>query len=347
MATTITETTREVFELSEKLQKLEEPPSNNKFILSLLIPGLFILAVAILFPIATGIFISFTNSGIGTGYFGTEVTIVNYYELLFYGNVNTRDFWQYTYQTLFFSIVSLGLEFILGLAFALILNKKFKGRGLARATLLIPWAIPTVASATIFRFEIFNTADEFGLINSLILLFGGNSQFFFGQGLAPELFKLPMLVPYSPYITEIPITLTMFTAIFIDVWKTTPFITLLILAALQIVSQDLYKAGDIAGASGLQKFRYITWPLIKPGIGIALIFRMMQALRVYDAIVVFNDKSVRSMTSHAVLLWQNSEYGLASAVSVMLLVLIIIFALIIVRVTRREERTSREESLLL
>jgi len=132
----------------------------------------------------------------------------------------------------------------------------------------------------------------------------------------------------------------MFTVIFIDVWKTTPFITLLILATLQIVPQDLYKAGDIAGASGWQKFRHITWPLIRPGVGVALIFRMMQALRVYDAIVVFNDSSVRSMTSHSVLLWLNGDFGMASAVSVLLLGFIALFALVITILTRREKRSS-------
>jgi len=136
------------------------------------------------------------------------------------------------------------------------------------------------------------------------------------------------------------ITMTMFTVIFIDVWKTTPFITLLILATLQIVPQDLYKAGDIAGASGWQKFRHITWPLIRPGVGVALIFRMMQALRVYDAVVVFNDSSVRSMTSHSVLLWLNGDFGMASAVSVLLLGFVALFALVITLLTRKEKRSS-------
>jgi multiple sugar transport system permease protein len=228
--------------------------------------------------------------------------------------------------------------------FALILNKEFKGRGIARATLLIPWAIPTVASGTIFRFEIFNTADEYGLMNSLISLLGARPISFFGPD-APILFNLPVLVPYSPYLTEVPITMTMFTAIFIDVWKTTPFIALLILAALQIVPDDLYKAGDVAGATGWQKFRYITLPLIKSGLGVALIFRMMQALRVYDAIVVFNDSTVRSMTSHSVLLWLNGDYGMASAVTVMLLLFIVLFAIIIVIFTRTEKTKIKKPKL--
>jgi multiple sugar transport system permease protein len=362
----------------ELVKEFEKPPKDTRFVVSLLIPGIIIFALAILFPIVTGIFISFTDSSASTGLFGKRMTLVNYYELLTYGNFNTRRFWQYTYQTLLFSIVSLVIEFFLGLVFALILNKKFKGRGIARATILIPWAIPTVASATIFRFEIFNTADEYGLINSIIVLFGGRPVDFFGpdaaifnlgdillfvivillvvlgiiislalirRRISASLKKIIIIVSMILLLlllsfAALEVTMTMFTAIFIDVWKTTPFITLLILATLQIVPQDLYKAGEIAGASGWQKFRHITWPLIRPGVGVALIFRMMQALRVYDAIVVFNDTSVRSMTSHSVLLWLNGDFAMASAVSVLLLGFIALFALIITLLTRREKRTS-------
>ena len=331
--------TTEELDISKYLEK-EEPPKDTKFIISLLVPALAIFALIILVPIILGIFLSFRLEFDIDDPFGGRFTLTNYYQLFGYNNVHARDFWRYTYQTLFFSVVSLILEFLLGLVFAMILNKKFKGRGIARATLLIPWAIPTVASATLFRFEILNSAEQYGLINGIIEVFGGRPINFYGTGLAPVLFNLPILYPFPPFIGEIPITMTMFSAIMIDVWKTTPFITLLILAALQIVPHDLYKAGDIAGASGWQKFRYITWPLIKPGVGIALIFRMMQALRVYDAIVVFNDPSVRSMTYHSVLYWQNTDFGLSSAVSIMILLFIILFAFFILLFTSREKFVS-------
>jgi multiple sugar transport system permease protein len=337
-----TTTILEKVEFEAPTKTREKPESNWRFILALLIPAFVIFAIAILVPIILGVYVSFTDSSAVNGYLGRQVTVVNYYELLTYGNYNTRDFWRYTYQTLFFSVVSLALEFVLGLIFALILNKNFKGRGIARTTLLIPWAIPTVASATIYRFEIFNPAESFGLINSLLQLFGLRPVAFFGPD-APVLFTLLGPVPYGDLLEAVPITLTMVVAITIDVWKTTPFITLLILAALQIVPDDLYKAGDIAGASGWQKFRYISWPLIKPGVGIALIFRAMQALRVYDAIVVFRDDSVHSMTWQAVQLWLTGLYGLASAISVLLLVLVVIFAFFILLFTRRRNKKSEKE----
>lgn len=331
--------TREM-ELEKKVKKQDKPPSNTKFIISIISPALILSVIAILFPIITGIYISFTNSG-GQNYLGDRLTLVNYYELLFNGGNATQDFWRYTYQTLFFAGISLTLEFGLGLLFAILLNKEFRGRGLARATLLIPWAVPTVASATIFRFEIFASALEFGLINSVLELLGAGPLVFFGAD-ANTLFYMPVLVPYGPIITEIPIKMTMLTVIFIDVWKTTPFITLLILAALQIPSRDLYKAAEIAGASGWQRFRHITWPLILPGVGVAIVFRLMNALRVYDAIVVFNDPSVFSMTYQAVRQWQRTDYGIASATAVILFIIVISLVFYILGKTRGKTETVEE-----
>jgi trehalose/maltose transport system permease protein len=334
-----TATVLEDLEPSLNSEEIKKPPSDNKFIFSIISPGLFIFIVVILFPIITGILISFRDSRGTTGYFGDKFTLTNFYWLLLRGDVRTRDFWQYTYQTLFFAVVSLTIEFAIGIIFARLLNKKFRGRGLARATILIPWALPTIASATIFRYEIFAPIDQYGFINNFLDLLSGRPIDFFGPD-AEILLKFPVAVPYDPYLTEIEITTTMLTAIVIDVWKTTPFLTLLILATLQIVPEDLNKAADIAGATGWQKFRYITWPLIRPGVGVALVFRMMDALRVYDAIVVFRDKEVRSMTWQSWNLWANAqEYGLASVVAIFLFIFIVVFALIIFGLSRTKAVT--------
>jgi len=328
-------------ELSVSSEFESKPPTDTKFIISLVIPALLVFGLAILFPVVIGIFISFTDSSGATGYFGQTFYLNNYYEILLQGNYNTRDFWQFTYQTLFFSGVSLILEFVLGLIFALFLNKQFRGRGLARAMLLIPWALPTIASSTLFRFEIFSPADNWGLVNNLLELLSMRPIDFYGPD-ALVLFNLPVLFPFEPFIDFLPIKTTMFTAIIIDVWKTTPFLTLLILAALQIVSEDLYKAAEVEGATGWQKFRYITWPLIKPGIGVALVFRMMDALRVYDLVVVFNDSSVDSLTSQAVNLWFGGRWGLSATVTILLFLFILLFALIILKRTGREKTISFE-----
>ena len=132
----------------------------TKFALKIMIPAVLVFLFGILLPLVVGIIISFTDSSGITGYFGSKVTLLNYYELLFYGGINAQHFWQYTYQTLFFAIFAVLIEFGLGLIFALLLNKDFKGRGLARATLFIPWALPTIASATIFRYEFLSPLSE-------------------------------------------------------------------------------------------------------------------------------------------------------------------------------------------
>ena len=330
--------------LNEKKKK-SSMNSETKFALKIMIPALIVFLFGILFPLAIGILISFTDSSGITGYFGSKVTLLNYYELLFYGGINGEHFWQYTYQTLFFAIFAVLIEFGLGLIFALLLNKEFRGRGLARATLLIPWALPTIASATIFRYEFLSPLSEYGVFNSILSLFGLNEINFFGAD-ALTLFSLPVFVPFAPFITHIDISFTMISCIFIDVWKTTPFFSLLILAALQVVPDDLYRAADIAGANGWQKFSQITWPMIKPGVGIALVFRMMDAIRVYDAVVIFRDESVRSMTMQAVDFWSRSQrFGLSSTVAILEFVLIIIFAILIVKLTARKSKIKSEEKL--
>ncbi|MHA1519527.1 MAG: ABC transporter permease [Promethearchaeota archaeon] len=326
-----------------KFNRKSQLDKDTKFGMKIMIPAMAVFIFGIFFPLVIGIFISFTNSSAIEGYFGTKISVLNYYELLFWGGLNANYFWQYTYQTLFFAIVAVFLELLLGLIFALLLNKEFRGRGLARATLLIPWALPTVASATIFRYEFFAPLSDFGVFNSIINLFGGREVAFFGADVQ-TLFTLPLPVPIEPFLMDIDITFTMVSALIIDVWKTTPYFSLLILAALQIVPDDLYKAADIAGASSWQKFTKITWPMIKPGVGIALVFRMMDAIRVYDAIIIFRDNSVYSMTYQAVGFWSRSqEFGMASTVAVLEFILIIIFSILIFRWTSRASRDKKRK----
>ncbi|UYP44264.1 hypothetical protein NEF87_000549 [Candidatus Lokiarchaeum ossiferum] len=323
-----------------KKNKKELNKSEKRFAYKILIPAVLVFLFGIFFPLIIGILISFTNSSASNGFFGDKITLINYYELLFHGGINANHFWQYTYQTLFFAIVAVTLELLLGLIFALLLNKEFKGRGLARATLLIPWALPTVASATIFRYEILAPSGDYGLFNSLIQGLGGNGIAFFGADVS-ILFDLPCLIPFSPGFMMVPISTTMLSSILIDVWKTTPFFSLLILAALQVVSEDLYGAADIAGATPWQKFSKITWPIIRPGVATALVFRVMDAIRVYDAIVIFRDDTVYSMTYQSVNFWSRSqEFGKASTVAMLEFLIIIIFAVFIFKILS-VDRTSK------
>ena len=173
---------------------------------------------------------------------------------------NDGRFWQDTWQTLRFSAASVGLEMVLGLAVALLLDQPLRGRGLLRTISLLPWALPTTVMALGWRW-IFN--DPYGPINRLLA----------GMG-----------VDAVPFLSDPAIT--WMAAVGADTWKTTPFVALLLLAGLQTIPGDLYEAAALEGATPWQTLRRITLPLLTPYLLIALLFRLAQALGVFDLIQV-------------------------------------------------------------
>jgi len=163
--------------------------------------------------------------------------------------------------SLIFVAVTTPIEVLLGLAMALVLNESFRGRGWLRAIVLIPWAVPTVVSSQMWRF-IFN--DRYGLFN--FLLFGDATQRYWA----------PLAEPY----------LALSSIMVADIWKTSSFAALIILAGLQGIPGELYEAASIDGATTWEKFRHITLPLIKPALLLALVFRTIDALKVFDLVFV-------------------------------------------------------------
>jgi ABC-type sugar transport system permease subunit len=163
--------------------------------------------------------------------------------------------------TLLFIGVTIPLELLFGLGIALVLNDNFRGRGLLRAVVLVPWAIPTVVSSQMWRF-IFN--DRYGLVN--FVLFGGDA----------SRYLAPLADPTSALIAIMAA----------EIWKTTPFAALIILAGLQAIPDDLYEAASVDGATAWQKFRHVTLPMIKPALLLALLFRTIDGLRVFDLVFV-------------------------------------------------------------
>jgi multiple sugar transport system permease protein len=173
---------------------------------------------------------------------------------------NDRRFWQDTWQTLRFSAASVSLEMVLGLAVALLLDQPLRGRGLLRTISLLPWALPTTVMALGWRW-IFN--DPYGPINRLLAALG---------------------LPAIPFLSNPAIT--WMATVGADTWKTTPFVALLLLAGLQTIPIDLYEAAALEGATPWQTLRHITLPLLTPYLLIALLFRLAQALGVFDLIQV-------------------------------------------------------------
>ena len=164
-------------------------------------------------------------------------------------------------RTIVFVAASVALELLIGLVMALMMNEVVHGRGVLRAAVLIPWAIPTVVSAQMWRF-LFN--DRYGLIN--FLLFGGE----------PGRYSAVLADP----------SLALIAVIVAEVWKTAPFVGLIVLAGLQVIPDDLYEAAKTDGATTLQIFYGITLPLLKPALLLALLFRTIDALRVFDLVFV-------------------------------------------------------------
>ena len=171
-------------------------------------------------------------------------------------------FWQSMGNTAIFTAASVTLELLLGLGIALVLNQSFKGRGIVRTVAILPWALPTAVMGLAWAW-IFN--DQFGLVNDILL-------------------RLGLIETGISWLGDP--NLAMVALIIADVWKTTPFISIILLAGLQSISADLYEAHAIDGANAWQSFRQITLPLIMPQILIALLFRFAQAFGIFDLVQV-------------------------------------------------------------
>jgi multiple sugar transport system permease protein len=200
-------------------------------------------------------------------------------------------FWNALKNTAYFTAVSVSLELILGLSIALLLQRSFRLKGFVRALVLIPWAIPTVVSAKMWEW-IYNT--DFGILNYIV----GSKINWLG----------------NPF-------LALNAAVFMDVWKTTPFVAILLMAGLQVIPQDLYQAAKVDGAGRWNTFKTITLPLLKPVILVVLLFRTLDAFRIFDAIYVLtgggpaNTTETLSIYAYKVL-FQTLQFGYGSTLSV-------------------------------
>lgn len=219
------------------------------------------------------------------------------------------DFILSIFDTVVFTVTTIIFEVLLGLGIALALNTAFPGRGLMRAAMLVPWAILTAVSSRIWEWMFIDTrAGFFNVIFQKLGFSDGQTPF-----LADETFQLPA-------------------AIVIDVWKTTPFIALLLLAGLALIPGELYEAADVDGASKWRQFTAITLPLLKPTLAVALVFRTLDALRVFDLFQIVFAQKKYSMASFAYYqLIDSQALGYSSAASVIIFVMITVFAFLYIR----------------
>ena len=260
----------------------------------MVLPALFIILVVAFYPVAYSVYLSFFEATINN--VGSFVGLQNYVRMF-----ASPEFVEGLTNTVMFTVASVSLEFIFGLAIALAINRVFRGRGLVRAAVLVPWAFPTVISAVMWRLML---QDQVGIINYAANALG---------------------VIQGPILSDH--TLLMVAAILVDVWKTTPFMTLLLLAGLQTIPEDLYEAARIDGANAVQRFTQITLPLLKPAILVAVLFRTLDSWRVYDLFWAMSNRELESLSTFvykAVRVSQlNFPVGNAAAVFVFLSALLI------------------------
>jgi len=214
-----------------------------------------------------------------------------------YGLFNDKVWWHAVKNTLWFTFLTVSIETVLGMMIALVLTRAFPGRGLVRAAVLIPWAIPTVVSAKMWSWML---NDQFGIINHLLLNLG--------------IIDTPRAWTADP-------DLLMRSVVLVDVWKTTPFMALLLLAALQMLPKECYEAAQLDGVHPIKVFFRVTLPLIRPALMVAVIFRALDAIRIFDLVYVLTGVNESTMTMSVYARQQLIEFqqvGYGSAASTLL-----------------------------
>jgi trehalose/maltose transport system permease protein len=278
----------------------------------LVLPSLLIVFAVAIYPLIEAFRLSLTDTHLSRPGQAQYVWFENYRYVL----TNDR-FISSLWNTIRFTVFSVGLETFFGMAIALIIHSNFKGRGIVRTSMLIPWAIPTVVSSQIWKWML---NDQYGVINDLLV---------YRLGILDE--KVAWIANASTSLPSI---------IAVDVWKTTPFMALLLLAGLQVIPSDVYEASRVDGASKWQQFWQITLPLLRPALVVALIFRTLDAFRVFDIVYVMKGYAAEVMTvsvfARQTLIDQN-RLGRGSAASVIIFLCIAVMVIVYTRLVKVEE----------
>lgn len=267
----------------------------------LMAPSLLVVVLVAIYPLAESFRLSFTNLRATRPDRWHYVGFRNYQQLF-----DDATFIKALWNTIIFTVTSVGLETVLGMIVALTIHSNFKGRGLVRTSMLVPWAIPTVVSSLLWVW-MFN--DRYGVINQVLKILGFDSFTNFSWTGDP--------------------TTALGAIVAVDVWKTTPFMALLLLAGLQVIPGDVYEASRVDGASKWQQFWQITLPLLRPALLVALIFRTLASFRVFDMIFVMKKYATETMslsvyTHRELIASQKIGYGSAAAVIIFLCIGILV-----------------------
>jgi len=286
----------------------------------LVTPAIVLLLLVFVYPIARVVWQSGFTQNLGTELQPIFTGMENYRRMAGDGR-----FWQSLGNSTVFTTISVALELLLGMGIALILNQPLRGRGVVRTIAILPWALPTALMALVWTW-IFN--DQYGVLNDMLRRIG-----IIDSGI--NWLGDPLLA--------------MGAVIFADVWKTTPFVSILLLAGLQSISPVLYEAQAIDGATPWQSFRQITLPLLFPQIVIVLVFRLAQAFGVFDLIAVMTGggpggatETVSLYIYATVMRYLDFGYG-AALIVVTFLLLVLAVAIAAILLTQRRDRQGGED----
>lgn len=286
---------------------------HQRFAWLLLTPTLVVFLLVAAYPLARTFGVSLTDAQLAGQRDASFIGLANYRELLGDG-----DFRRALLNTVGFTLASVTLEIGLGFALALLLHQKFRGRGWVRAAVLIPWALPTVVAARLWSFML---VDTYGVINDLLVT------------------RLGLFEDRIAWLSQP--GWAMASVIAADVWKTTPFAALLILAGLQLIPDELHEAARVDGAGPFQRLRWIVLPAVLPAVLVALVFRTLDAIRVFDVVWVMTGgalgtEMLATFNYRQMIAFQRFGYG--ASVSVTIFALVAVFLIVYARSFRLEDR---------
>ena len=279
----------------------------------LIAPMLVVIVATVGYPIVLTLWLAFTDArlmgGVSTAHFQGLDNFV--YAL------TDADFLAAAGRTIYFTLVSVGAEAILGVLVALLLNEEFRGRTFCRALLVLPWALPTIVNAIMWRLIY---QPDFGVLNALLTQSG-----------LMEAYRSWLGSPDS----------AMNSVIVADVWKNYPLVALIVLAALQGAPADLYQAATLDGANAWHRFRAVTWPVIAPPLLVALVLRSIEALKVFDIVYVMTRGGPASTTkTMSFFVYEESfrfmRVGSGASYALIVVLICMVFVTLYVRLMRQE-----------
>ncbi|MER9442684.1 sugar ABC transporter permease [Mesorhizobium sp. M0340] len=277
---------------------------------------LIVLAAVAGWPLMRTIYFGFTDASLADLEARRWVGFANYFSVvqmpsgrvIYDGLLADPVWWRAVWNTVRFAVISVTCETVLGMIVALVLNTRFRGRGIVRAAILIPWAIPTIVSAKMWQWML---NDQFGIINDVLL-------------------KLGLISTKIAWTASA--DTAMVAVLVVDIWKATPFMALLILAGLQMLPQEIYEVAKLDGVGAWRVFWKITLPLIRPALMVAMIFRGLDALRIFDLIYVLTPNNIhtKSMSVFArESLFEFDKFAYGSAASTLLFLILALLTMLV------------------